>query len=151
MDLEIRRMSPTDIEPCAGIFIAAFSAPPWNDRCAPEDVQAYLARFLALDGSLCFVCLAGGRLAALSAGMKKPWLGGVEYYIDQFCVAPAFQRRGVGSAFLRLLAAACADEGVYGMMLNTERSFPARRFYERNGFRVEGSLAVLVRDASESK
>lgn len=146
MDLEIRRMSPADIEPCAGIFIAAFSAPPWNDRCAPEDVQAYLARFLALDGSLCFVCLAGDAPAAMSIGMKKPYLGGVEYYIDQFCVAPAHQRRGIGSFFLNRIEALCAGQGVSGMLLNTEFSFPARLFYERNGFHVVEGLSVLVKE-----
>ena len=47
--------------------------------------------------------------------MIRPWRRGPEYYIDQFCVAPRFQRKGLGSAFLReterLLAAAKAAEG----------------------------------------
>lgn len=146
MNLRVKAMEEHDIGACTAIFIAAFSSEPWNDTSGPDDVSAYLLRFLELEGSMCFVCLSDDAPAAMSIGMKKPYLGGVEYYIDQFCVAPAHQRRGIGSFFLNRIEALCAGQGVSGMLLNTEFSFPARLFYERNGFHVVEGLSVLVKE-----
>ncbi|RDY28137.1 N-acetyltransferase [Romboutsia weinsteinii] len=39
-------------------------------------------------------------IVALSVGAKKPWINGMEYYIDQFCVKESLQGNGVGSKFL---------------------------------------------------
>lgn len=40
---------------------------------------------------------------AMSLGSKKPWIKGMEYYIDQFCVKADYQRHGIGGRFLELI------------------------------------------------
>ena len=40
---------------------------------------------------------------AMSLGSKKPWINGMEYYIDQFCVKAELQRHGIGRRFLELI------------------------------------------------
>ena len=42
-------------------------------------------------------------MIAISVGMKKPWINGMEYYIDQFCVKTDLQGKGIGSYFLKLI------------------------------------------------
>lgn len=118
MNLRVKAMEEHDIGACTAIFIAAFSAEPWNDTSGPDDVSAYLLRFLELEGSMCFVCLSDDAPAAMS----------------------------IGSFFLNRIEALCAGQGVSGMLLNTEFSFPARLFYERNGFHVVEGLSVLVKE-----
>ena len=133
MNLRVKVMEEHDIGACTAIFIAAFSAEPWNDTSGPDDVSAYLLRFLELEGSMCFVCLSDDAPAAMSIGMKKPYLGGVEYYIDQFCVAPAHQRRGIGSFFLNRIEALCAGHGVAAGLAVADRTCLAVRAYEAAG------------------
>ena len=67
----------------------------------------------------------------------------MEYYIDEFCVDPDLQGMGIGSQFLADIETDLSDRGMRGMLLNTEESYPAYRFYQKNGFEKLGDLCVL--------
>ncbi len=82
---------------------------------------------------------------ALRFGARKPWLGGMEYWIDQFCVAEDFQRRGAGTLFLSLVGEEARRLGLNGIMLATARGFPAENFYLKNGFRRLDDTVLLVK------
>ena len=56
--------------------------------------------------------------------LRAPW-------IDQFCVFPEHQRRGIGSALLSK-ARACSPQEL--RLYTFQRNAPARAFYERHGF-----------------
>lgn len=58
----------------------------------------------------------------------------VQYWIDEFGLVPDRQSRGKGSAFLRAIEARVADSGMVAVVLLTERTAPAYRFYRKNGF-----------------
>ena len=77
--------------------------------------------------------------------MKKPWINGEEYYIDQFCVKPDLQRKGVGSRFLKLIEGEIRAEQMNAIILNTERGFPAEKFYLKNGFKSADGLVTLIK------
>ena len=112
-----------------------FSRPPWNERYeSREEVRKYFSNFLGLDNFLGFVGTIGENLVALCVGMRKPWLKGTEYYVDQFCVAHACQRKGIGSLFLHEIEKQLTDREIKGILLNTERNYPAHDFYRKNGF-----------------
>ena len=126
------------------MFIDAFSREPWNEQYkSDEEVRRYFTNFLSLDSFLEFVGLEGGRIIALCAGMRKPWLKGVEYYIDQFCVAPEYQGQGIGSRFFAEIEHRIADWGMKGILLNTEKSYPSYDFYHKNGFAEIEGLVIM--------
>lgn len=62
---------------------------------------------------------------AMSLGFKKPWINGMKYYIDQFCVRTQMQGRGAGSYFLRLMEEEIRTSGMNAILLNTEHGAPA--------------------------
>lgn len=129
---------------CVALYIRAFSGAPWYDEFPSEQpVRDYFESFLRLDAFLGYIAVVDGKVAALSVGMKKPWIGGVEYYIDEFCVDPALQGVGLGSQFLGDIEKDLSARGMRGMLLNTEESYPAYRFYRKNGFEKLGDLCVL--------
>lgn len=78
--------------------------------------------------------------------MKKPWMKGIEYYIDQFCVAHSLQRQEIGSLFLAEIQRYLDHNNMNGILLNTEKSFPAYEFYLKNGFRELDGLVCLGRE-----
>jgi len=95
--MEIQLLEKLHIEACSQLFVEAFSREPWNEQYESDrEVIGYFTAFISLDSFLGFVGIESGRVIALCVGMRKPWLKGVEYYIDQFCVAPDFQCRGIG-------------------------------------------------------
>ncbi|MBC9726046.1 GNAT family N-acetyltransferase [Streptomyces sp. TRM68367] len=64
-------------------------------------------------------------------------------WLEHFYLEPGLQGRGIGSAVLDLLLERCDHEGV-PVRLNVLRGSPARRLYERHGFRAETEDPVDV-------
>lgn len=142
--MDIQLLEKHHIAACSRLFIDAFSCEPWNEQYeSDEEVRRYFTDFLSLDSFLGFVGLEEGRIIALCVGMRKPWLKGVEYYIDQFCVAPEHQGQGIGSRFLAEIERRVADWGMKWILLNTEKSYPSYGFYHKNGFAEIEGLVVM--------
>lgn len=144
-ELHFRSMERADIGELSTLFCAVFGAPPWGQDVTREEGDRYFENCFSLASFRGFVAESGGRIVGLSAGFLKPWRNGMEYYLDEFCVAPSFQGRGIGGRLLSEACAYLAREGISGVMLNTERAYPAYSFYLKNGF-SESGLSVLVRE-----
>jgi ribosomal protein S18 acetylase RimI-like enzyme len=87
-----------------------------------------------------YVRLAGGQ--AVGRGVAQ----GEWYGIYCMAVAPPPRRRGHGRAVLRTLLAAARRAGALrAYLVVVERNAPARRLYEREGFRVAGRYHYRVR------
>lgn len=69
----------------------------------------------------------------------------MEYYIDQFCVKTDLQGKGIGSYFLKLIENEIQTEKMNAIILNTERGFPAEKFYKKNGFQSVDELITLTK------
>ncbi len=63
-------------------------------------------------------------------------------------VAPSHRGRGIGSLLLEALIEAAREQRYHALSLSVEPDNPARRLYERHGFRVigtvDGSLTMLL-------
>lgn len=77
--------------------------------------------------------------------MKKPWIKGFEYYIDEFCISCEMQGRGIGSWFIKTIEKDIKEQGINAMILNTEKDYPSQKFYKKNGFKTLNDLIVLVK------
>ena len=144
-ELHFRPMERADIGACSALFCTVFSEPPWNEDVSPEEAQRYFENCFSLASFRGFVAESGGRIVGLAVGFLKPWRKGMEFYLDEFCVAPSFQGKGIGSSLLGEIRARLAEEGVFGAILNTERAYAAYSFYLKNDFSDAG-LSVLVRE-----
>lgn len=80
---------------------------------------------------------------AMSLGSKKPWINGMEYYIDQFCVKAELQRHGIGRRFLELIEENIHANGTNAIILNTEKGFPSENFTSKMAFAVSKNLSFL--------
>ena len=132
------------IDECIEVYIDTFSKEPWNDEYeSRQQVADLFNNHLKNNYFLGYVGIVNEKIVALSIGMKKPWIEGIEYYIDEFCVSYSMQGQGIGSEFLRKIEKMIKAEGVYGMLLNTEKEYPSYEFYRKNGFKRINDLVVL--------
>ena len=92
-----------------------------------------------------YVLKSETKVIALSVGYKKPWIDGIEYYIDQFCVDYNYQGQGTGSLFIKLIENEILNEGLNAMILNTESGYPSEKFYIKNGFVKLNDLVILAK------
>lgn len=144
MELRVIKLTEEYVEECVDLFIDTFSREPWNDVYnSRKQVKDFFANHMANNYFLGFIGLIDKKVVALSIGMKKPWIEGMEYYIDEFCIGYDFQGNGIGSLFLKEIENLLVSENVKGMILNTERDYPSCRFYKKNGFKALGDLIVL--------
>jgi aminoglycoside 6'-N-acetyltransferase I len=146
VNLQIKELSSNYLEECVDLAIATFTKEPWNDVYESRDqVVTFYKNHLKNNYFLGYVALLEGKVVALSVGMKKPWIKGMEYYIDEFCVDYNLQGKGIGSLFLNSIADDIEKKGLNAIMLNTEKGYPSEAFYIKNGFTIEKELIILTR------
>lgn len=144
--MEISRLYKKDIEECIDLFMDVFSKTPWFEVYESKaQVRKFFENHLENNYFIGYVLRKSEKIIAVSIGMKKPWLEGMEYYIDQFWVTFEFQGQGIGSKFLKMIEERIKAEGMNGIMLNTERSFPSKSFYAKNGFESQEELVILTK------
>ncbi len=132
------------LEECVDLYIETFTKEPWNDIYeSREQVVKFFNNHYYNNYFIGYVALLDDKMVALSIGMKKPWIKGFEYYIDEFCVSYEMQGRGIGSWLIKAIEEDLQKQGINGMMLNTEKDYPSRKFFEKNGFITLGDLIVL--------
>ena len=142
----IRPMNAENIRECADLFMRTFSKEPWNDVYeSEEEVIRFFQRYLNNNCFTGYILTCKDSVIALCLGSRKPWLNGMEYEINQFCVAEAFQRQGVGSYFLSRIEETAGKCGMNAVVLNTNRGFPAEKFYRKNGYRILEESVVLAK------
>lgn len=87
--MDILKMSEEHVEECTDLYIDAFTKSPWHDAYdSRAQVVSFFQNHMANNYFLGYVLKGQTGIAALCIGMKKPWIQGTEYYIDQFCVKP---------------------------------------------------------------
>ncbi|HWS39039.1 MAG TPA: GNAT family N-acetyltransferase [Actinoplanes sp.] len=141
----ITTLTGDDLVRCAALYTATFNAPPWSESWRAGDALQRLTDFLDTPRST-GVCLStpDGELLGFALGHTERAGADDHFLLQEMCVSPAVQRHGHGTALL----AALADRlpAVRGWYLLTARGGPAAAFYERNGFRPAGRMAVFVRN-----
>lgn len=133
--MELKLLSAREREDVMAVIKDAFAAEPWNDRWDDEAVFGrYIADVMEQSNSLALGLYDGETLAALALGRLKHWFNGVEYCIDDLCVAPAYQSGGVGTELVERVRAYCREKGFSKISLKTSRKARAYLFYQKNGF-----------------
>ena len=144
--MDIVKLSKEHVEACVDLFIDVFTKAPWNDTFdSREQVTDFFRNHMANNYFVGYVLKGQDGIVALSIGMKKPWIHGMEYYIDQFCVKPDLQGRGIGSCFLKLIEGEIRKEQMNAMILNTEKGLPSESFYLKNGFKSVDGLVTFIK------
>ena len=143
-NLKVELMKEENIEECVDVFINTFTKEPWFDTYeSREQVINFFNNYFKNNYFLGYVGSVEGKIVALSLGMKKPWIEGIEYYVDEFCVNYEDQGKGIGSEFLKEIEKDIKEKGLNGFLLNTEKGYPSEKFYLKNGFKQINNLIVL--------
>ncbi|WP_055526821.1 GNAT family N-acetyltransferase [Streptomyces graminilatus] len=137
-DWNIRPASTSDVEAIAELRAVVMR--PDLERLGRYDEQGVRQRFRDGFGAAhTWVIEVGDEFAGCVALRPEE----DAHWLEHFYLDPAMQGAGIGSAILRELLERCDGEGAV-VRLNVLQGSPARRLYERHGFRVESEDAVDV-------
>ena len=144
--VHIEKMMSEHIEECVDLFIDVFTREPWNDVYdSREQVVQFFENHIANNYFVGYIMKNADEVIAMSLGSKKPWIKGMEYYIDHFCVKADYQRHGIGGRFLELIEKNIHANGMNAIILNTEKGFPSEKFYLKTGFCSFEELVILAK------
>jgi GNAT superfamily N-acetyltransferase len=137
-DWSLRPASTTDVEAVAELRAVVMR--PDLERLGRYDAHRVRQRFR--DGftpAHTWIIEVGGALAGCVALRPAP----DAHWLEHFYLAPHLQGTGIGTAVLQDLLTHC-DRAGRPVRLNVLRGSPARRLYERLGFRLETEDPVDV-------
>ncbi|MGN0905797.1 MAG: GNAT family N-acetyltransferase [Bullifex sp.] len=132
--MEIRRLTPEDLDDMAELFVNVFSLPPWSEDWSHERAVRYLSLQLVVPEPFSFGLFIDNRPVALEVGSVRAWWKGDEAMIGEFCVRPDLQGQGIGGLFLAEIKKKASEAGLASLCLITDRNHPAFSFYEKHGF-----------------
>jgi ribosomal protein S18 acetylase RimI-like enzyme len=117
---------------------------PWTD----EQKAAFIAHQFAAQDVHYRTYYEGASLDVIevdgeSAGRLYVDRGPSDIRVIDIALAPAFRGRGIGSGLLRSLIAEAQETG-RRVSIHVEMNNPARRLYERLGFRAVGERGLYV-------
>lgn len=135
---------PNMLEACVRLYQDVFSGEPWYEDSDDADVRRLFQDFYSMNAFTGYVLKGGERIVAFSIGFIKPYINGMEYYIDQFCVDACLQGQGVGSFFMEQIKYDLGGKGIHAAILCTEAGYPAYGFYVKNGFSELADTRFLV-------
>lgn len=119
----------------AELYKNAFMGEPWNDDWSDRaQLENYIKDVAAYFKGLNYGLLIDGKLAAVSLGSVRHWWEGTNYNIEEFCVDPTIQGKGIGSHFMSLIEDEIRKQGLAGIFLQTDMDKPSYRFYKKNGY-----------------
>ena len=131
---------------CAGVYAAAYAEEPWGETFDPDALQAYLRRFAEADDLSLYIYLHENEPIGIALVSIVPCIGSDFARIEDFCIAPAFQRKGMGSRFMSLLCGDLRARGCDSVLLATQQNFPSHHFYMHCGFVPLNSSVQLYRE-----
>lgn len=131
-DVEFGDVGDRDFAALDGLDRRAFAAPWRYPEAVLRAAQAQLQIFLA------------ARVDGRAVGYVAAAVHDEDAHVVRLAVEPSFGRRGIGSALLRLALLRARASGARRVTLNTLKSLPAGRLYERLGFRVMRRAAIDV-------
>ena len=134
----------------AELYKSAFEQEPWNDNWSDEfQLTEYIKEISSSYHSLNYGLLIDGKLLALSIGMIRHWWEGTNYNIEEFCVSPDIQGKGIGSRFMKMIEIDIQKRGLSGIFLQTDNDKPSYQFYQKNGFNELDSHVSFYKRVNE--
>ena len=114
----------------AELYREAFAGEPWNDDWSDtKQLSEYMKDISMAYNALNYGLLTDGKLVGMSVGKISHWWEGTNYNIEELCISPSYQGRGIGSEFMALIEQAIRDKGLAGIFLQTDSDKPSYRFY----------------------
>ena len=138
------------LDEMAELYKNAFAGEPWNDDWSNrEQLYEYIKEISGAYNCLNFGLKMDGKLVAMSLGMIRHWWEGTNYNIEELCVLPELQGRGMGSRFMELIENDIQTRGVVGIFLQTDNDKPAYKFYKKIGFGDLGAHVSLYKNINQ--
>lgn len=142
--MDIRPITVDDIDSLAKLFLACFSAPPWNEAWTLSAAQSRIAPMVKNVSCRGVLAHHETLVLGMAFGQVEGWLDGNLFLIQELCVLPDHQNKGIGKAMLaKLVSELKANDDVIAAYLLTDRGSAAEAFYNKIGFTCNVNKIIM--------
>lgn len=135
---------------CAALLMRAYNVEPWTCHWTTETTTRYLKEYMAHPRFVGFVGYEENKIIGAAFCHAKTWWTNDELVIEEFYLAPEFQRKGYGTCLLQHIEKYIVEKRLAGFTLLTNRFMPAVNFYEKNGF-IKGEHVLFMYKVVQSE
>ena len=128
------------------IYAVAFSGEPWNDPWKAEDAAVHVKEILESGQSYGLEYVIDGKIAGFILGTSMLFHYGRTFEINDLCVDPAFQHRGIAKQLMDKCLSDIREQGMVGVHLITAAEGRLPEFYARYGFKKEKRVILMGRE-----
>lgn len=138
-------MEQIDLEHIAALYVEAFNGEPWNDKWTKETAMKRLDQMLGCKDSFGLVAYEGDRPVGMVLGNKEYYYDSTHFHLKELCVDQSIKGKGIGSKLVEEFIKRLQEQGVDEVLLWTLRCNEMLGFYNKQGFKVEDGLIVMMR------
>jgi len=142
----IRAYKDDDLEQASIVLIKTFAEEPWNEEWNMELTKTRIKELMSGPMSIGYVYEKNNIIVGVMCGRQTTYLYGKEYFIDEFCILPTEQGKGIGSQMIKQAKDELILRGFVDIVLNTEKGYPSEKFYKKNKFEIKESLIFMYLD-----
>ena len=142
--LTLKKLNAENEEEIKNLFYEVFTKEPWYDDWHDVGMLTlYIKELTQAFNSLALGLYLDNDLIGISLGRIMHFYEGIQYRIDELCIAYKHQNKGYGSNFMAKIDKYCLKEGISYIILSTEREYQAFKFYLKNDFK-EAKQSVML-------
>ena len=144
--MEIKPITNASIDACAKVFIQSYNRPPWNYQWKLEDAIKYLDEYASSPQFVGFALYDNEEIAGVLLAHTKTWWTSNQLFIDEFFVAPGFQKMGYGKILINYAEQYALENELKTITLMTHKFMPAMNFYVKNDFIHAQPFVILFKN-----
>jgi aminoglycoside 6'-N-acetyltransferase I len=141
----ITNMEEHDVSEAAQLIQAAYAPSPWNEQWTLENGVARIQQLLSTPNRIALKAGGDNQLTGFAIGVPHHNHRGKTIYLDELCVLPRAQRRGIGASLLKAMEARSRSGGFFGIWLVSQPYGEAASFYQSNNYVIGKRLAVYTK------
>ena len=142
----IEKIKIQDLDEITDLYVETYKHEPWNETWDKNFARERLSNFIEHKISENYCIREGNKIIGALFGSRNFTPSIKEFYINDFFIDYHYQRKGIGEYFLKYIEKDLKEKKYFGMVLLTNKSYPCKLFYEKNGFFTIPDMIFMVKD-----
>lgn len=134
----------SDLEAIGDLYVKAFNGPPWHDKWTKETAIKRLGQMIGCEDSYGLIAYDADKPIGMVLGNMEYFYDCTHFHLKELCVDPDIKGKGIGSKLMKEFMERLKEKKVDKLLLWTLRCSEMLSFYNKQGFKVEDDLVVMM-------
>ncbi|MCY6485027.1 GNAT family N-acetyltransferase [Clostridium aestuarii] len=134
------------LDECTNLLVSVFNSEPWNEKWSFETARKRLEETCKSPNFKGIVYKKDDKIVSVIMGNCEQWYEGFHYYMKDFFVDSAIQKKGIGSKMLKYLEEELKAVDVNFIHFWTLKGGRIENFYKNNGYKLSSTMTLMMKD-----